>query len=150
MVRMKEFPISHDKFFYEVYLYYNPMFLMVSIVYLWMLCSAFLKTEAYWSQGKFVVIITHMNNLFIPCSCIQLNEGKSLGSSYFWYSCIICPGILGFDIEYVFTLWMDAVYDGVALGTKHVWFSGSTNTLCQGVWSRIWSPDPPWHMEGDV
>jgi hypothetical protein len=25
-----------------VYLYYNPMFLMVSIVYLWMLCSAFL------------------------------------------------------------------------------------------------------------
>jgi hypothetical protein len=34
MVRMKEHPISHDKFFYEVYLYYNPMFLMVSIVYL--------------------------------------------------------------------------------------------------------------------
>ncbi len=55
-----------------------------------------------------------------------------------------------FEIESVFTLWMDAVYDGVALGTKHVWFSASTYTLCQGVWSRIWSPDPPWHMEGDV
>lgn len=34
LVRMRECPISHDKFFYELYLYYNPMFLMVSIVYL--------------------------------------------------------------------------------------------------------------------
>ncbi|CAK9223805.1 unnamed protein product [Sphagnum troendelagicum] len=88
MVRMKEFPISHDKFFYEAYLYYNPMFLMSMMVWLWGLnMYGFLEARIPYAK-VFDLEYDHLthHDIWKIASCMTVVVLTSMTAYLYFYS----------------------------------------------------------------